>query len=454
MEHQILTMIKISVLPLLIVLLGCAKKEGKIQWITLDPGHFHAALVQKKMYPEIDAEVHIYAPESNDLDLHLSRIQGYNQRMENPTSWKSTIYNKEDFLEAMLVNEQSGVVMLSGNNQKKTEYILKAIQNGFHVYADKPMVMDPEEYKSLETAFQIADKKKLLLYDIMTERFEITTILQKKISQMEDVFGTLVKGDLEAPAIVKSSIHHYAKDVSGKPLIRPAWFFDTKQQGEGLVDVSSHLVDLTFWECFPDQAILKEDIELLNADRWATKLSKDNFKQVTGLSSYPNYLKPYVENDTLLINANGALQYTLHGHHAKVEVLWNFIAPEGTGDTHYSIMRGSKATLEILQTQEENYIPTLYVNPNQDFDFKALQKIVHRLDKEYPGIMLIKKQDRWEVRIPDELREGHEAHFAQVTKRFIEFYKNQKIPAWEITNMLTKYHLTTRALEFAQTIKN
>ena len=42
------------------------------------------------------------------------------------------------------------------------------------------------------------------------------------------------------------------------------------------------------------------------------------------------------------------------------------------------------------------------------------------------------------------------AHFAQVTRRFIEFYKKQKIPNWEITNMLTKYHLTTTALELAQ----
>jgi hypothetical protein len=49
-----------------------------------------------------------------------------------------------------------------------------------------------------------------------------------------------------------------------------------------------------------------------------------------------------------------------------------------------------------------------------------------------------------------ELREGHEAHFAQVTRRYIEFYKKQEIPNWEITNMLTKYHLTTSALELAQ----
>ncbi|MDA8948530.1 oxidoreductase [Flavobacteriaceae bacterium] len=447
-------MIKNGIIPLLFLLIGCAKKEGKIQWITLDPGHFHAALVQKTMYPEIDAEVHVYAAESNDLDLHLSRIKGYNQREENPTSWVSVIFNKANFFEEMLKKEKGGVIMLSGNNQKKTEYILESIKNGFHVYADKPMVIDPKEYQSLEKAFQIAEEKKLVLYDIMTERYEITTVLQKELSQMEPVFGTLVQGSIDTPAIVKSSIHHYAKEVSGKPLIRPAWFFDTKQQGEGLVDVSSHLVDLTFWECFPEQAILKDDIKLLKAKRWATPMSKKDFKQVTSLDSYADYLKPSVTNDSLFVYANGAMSYTLKGHHAKVEVMWNFKAPEGTGDTHYSIMRGSKANLEILQTEEENYIPTLYVNPNQGFDPTALQNAVNSLAKNYPGLELIEKENRWEVRIPKKLREGHEAHFAQVTKRFIQFYKNREIPDWEITNMLTKYYLTTSALEIAQNTVN
>lgn len=441
---------KIRLVLLLILAVGCGQQSDKIQWITLDPGHFHAALVQKTMYPEIDSEVHIYAPKGGDLDLHLARIEAYNQREESPTAWKSTVYEGDDFFEQLLNKEKAGVVMLSGNNQKKTEYILNAIEKGFHVYADKPMVIDPNEYQALEQAFQLAKEKKLMLYDIMTERSEITTVLQKELSQLRNVFGTLIEGNLEEPAIVKSSIHHYAKEVSGKPLIRPAWFFDVKQQGEGLVDVSSHLVDLTFWECFPQEAIQKEDITLLRAERWATPMSKKDFKQVTGLNSYPEYLIPYVENDTLQVYANGAMNYTLKGHHAKVEVIWNFKAPQGTGDTHYSIMRGSKADLEILQTAEENYTPTLYINPKEGFDAMALQKAVDSLKNTYPGIALVSKANRWEVSIPMELREGHEAHFAQVTRRYIEFYKKQKIPNWEITNMLTKYHLTTTALELAQ----
>jgi ABC-type glycerol-3-phosphate transport system substrate-binding protein len=36
--------------------------KGEVKLMTLDPGHFHAALVQKTMYEMVDSVVHIYAP--------------------------------------------------------------------------------------------------------------------------------------------------------------------------------------------------------------------------------------------------------------------------------------------------------------------------------------------------------------------------------------------------------
>ena len=78
----------------------------------MDPGHFHAALVQKTMYPEINPEVHVYGTSSADLDLHLNRIEAYNQRDENPTSWKSVVYDKEDFYERFKKEAKGSVVML------------------------------------------------------------------------------------------------------------------------------------------------------------------------------------------------------------------------------------------------------------------------------------------------------------------------------------------------------
>ena len=64
-----------------------AENKKPVHLVTLDPGHFHAALVQKSMYIAVDSTVHVYAPEGNDLQLHLDKINSYNQRPESPTRW-------------------------------------------------------------------------------------------------------------------------------------------------------------------------------------------------------------------------------------------------------------------------------------------------------------------------------------------------------------------------------
>ncbi|MBQ5923615.1 MAG: oxidoreductase, partial [Alistipes sp.] len=60
---------------------------GEVKLLTLDPGHFHAALVQMYMYDEVDPTVHVYAPEGDDAQMHLDRVKIYNERSERPTSW-------------------------------------------------------------------------------------------------------------------------------------------------------------------------------------------------------------------------------------------------------------------------------------------------------------------------------------------------------------------------------
>ena len=52
--------------------------------MTLDPGHFHAGLVQKEMYPDVSPTVDVYAPEGPDLDAHLKRIAAFNGRKDAP----------------------------------------------------------------------------------------------------------------------------------------------------------------------------------------------------------------------------------------------------------------------------------------------------------------------------------------------------------------------------------
>jgi predicted dehydrogenase len=125
----------------------------------------------------------------------------------------------------------------------------------------------------------------------MTERHEITTIIQRELSKIPEVFGQLQEGTPDEPAITKESVHHFFKYVSGSPLKRPAWFFDTTQQGEGIVDVTTHLVDLVQWEAFPEQILNKSDIEILSAKRWTTSLSKADFTKATGLDDFPQFFR-------------------------------------------------------------------------------------------------------------------------------------------------------------------
>ena len=72
--------------------------NNMVRLITLDPGHFHAALVQKSMYDGVDPVVHVYAPAGDDVKLHLDRINAYNTRAEEPTRWKEVVYTGDDFL--------------------------------------------------------------------------------------------------------------------------------------------------------------------------------------------------------------------------------------------------------------------------------------------------------------------------------------------------------------------
>ncbi len=67
--------------------------------ITLDPGHFHASLVQKFTYSDVDSVVHVFAPVGDDLAQHLARIDAFNTRSDNPTHWVERVYTGTDFLD-------------------------------------------------------------------------------------------------------------------------------------------------------------------------------------------------------------------------------------------------------------------------------------------------------------------------------------------------------------------
>ena len=442
----------------LAIAMSARAEEASVKLMTLDPGHFHASLVQKFMYPQVSPVVHVYSPGGDDLQEHLKRIEGFNARAENPTHWQEQVYTGVDFLEKMTGERAGNVVVISGNNAKKTQYIFAAVDAGFNVLADKPMAITPEDFDLLQKAFVRAEEKHVLLYDIMTERSEITTILQKEFAHLPEIFGALEKGTAEQPAITKESVHHYFKEVAGAALKRPAWFFDVNQQGEGIVDVTTHLVDLVQWECFPGQILdFHKDIDVLQARRWATKITPEQFGRATDLTEYPAYLKPDVGVDGALhVYCNGAFDYTLKGVHAKISVIWNFEAPAGAKDTHYSMMRGTKANLVIKQGKDQNYKATLYVENKSGATDSQFERTLHagvaKLNATYPGIAAQKAATGagWQIVVPEKYNDGHEAHFAQVTERYLRYLAAGQLPDWETPNMLAKYYTTMRAYQLSR----
>ena len=425
--------------------------SNEVRLITLDPGHFHAGLVQKFTYPQVSPVVHVYAPAGPDLQEHLQRIEGFNACADQPTHWEEKVYTGPDFLKRMLREQDGNVVVLAGNNAHKTEYIYRSVSAGFNVLADKPMAITPADFNLLRKAFTRAAANKVLLYDIMTERYEITSILQRELARMPELFGSLEHGSPLQPAVVMESVHHFFKEVAGKPLTRPAWFYDVRQQGESIPDVGTHLVDAVQWICFPDQALdWRKDIKVSSARRWPTRLTPEQFKRSTGLDHYPDFLKKDVNPDgDLEVYANGEVNYTVRGVQAKVAALWRFEAPPGTGDTLHALVRGTRANLVIKQGAEQNYKPALYVEnkagiPATQFE-ETVRAAVAKLSATWPGLDVKPAGAAWEILIPDKYRVGHEQHFAQVTENFLRFLAEGKMPDWEAPNMIAKYYTTTEA---------
>lgn len=429
---------------------------GEVVLTTLDPGHFHAALVQKTMYEQVSPEVYVLGPPGSDVEDHLRRIEGFNSRAENPTGWRQHVYTGADFLEQMLRERPGNVVVISGNNRNKAKYIKACVDAGLNVLADKPMCIDAAGCKLLERAFGLAKRNGVLLYDIMTERSEIATILQKELVNNPALFGEFQKGTPDDPAVIKESVHHFFKHVAGKPIKRPEWYFDTTQQGEGIVDVTTHLVDLVQWECFPEESLnFDRDVKMVQARRWPTLISPEQFEQVTRSPEFPEFLKGGLNADGVLpVYANGEMVYILKGVHVRVTVRWNFQAPEGAGDIHYSVMRGTRANVVIRQGREQNFRPELYVEPVAGPDTagleRALSRAVIECQRRYPGLSLEALRAGWRIVIPDEYRVGHEAHFRQATERYLQYLVDGRLPDWEVPNMLTKYRTTTAALHMAR----
>ncbi|HXG70726.1 MAG TPA: putative oxidoreductase C-terminal domain-containing protein, partial [Gemmatimonadaceae bacterium] len=330
------------------------------------------------------------------------------------------------------------------------------VNAGLNVLADKPWIVSVEDLPKLEQALSTAASKGLVAYDVMTERFEITTILQKAFVNDAAVTGALVPGTASEPGVTLESVHYLMKTVAGVPNLRPAWFFDTEQQGEGLSDVGTHLVDLVPWILFPGQAInYRTDIRLLSAERWPTMMSAADFGRVTGTGGFPASLAPRIKDGQLQYDGNTSLLYTLRGIHTRVKATWDFEAAPGAGDTHKAVVRGTRSRIEVRQGPEQKYRTELYIVPVSPADHarvaEAARARVAALQATVPGLAIEDDGRELHVIVPDGSRTGHEAHFAEVTRAFLGYMRDPKsMPAWEQAAMVAKYYVTTAGVALSK----
>ena len=413
--------------------------------IIVDPGHFHATLLQKDMYPWVDPRVTVYAPLGPDLLDYLNRISLFNARRENPTNWTLDIHTGNDPMAEMLRGHAGNIVVFTGRNRGKIDRILAALQAGLNVLADKPWIIASADLPKLEEALALAQRRNLAAYDIMTERYEVTSELQRELVNDPEIFGALEQGTAREPAIRARSIHHVMKTVAGTPLRRPPWFFDIDEYGEGLADVGTHVVDLVQWTAFPDQALdYRKDIAVDAGRRWPLKITKEQFARVTGEAQFPPALEPHVHDGVLDYYCNNSAAYTLRGVHVELEILWNWEAAEG-GDVYEASFHGTKSRVEIRQGKAELFIPEVYV---VGANAAAVDKRVAALQTRWPGLAAVKRGSEIRIVIPEQFRVGHEAHFGQVTNRFFEYVTSPKsMPAWETPYMLAKYVVSTKGVE-------
>lgn len=425
----------------------------EVRFMLLDPGRAHAAMLRQELFDGVSLYIDVYAALDSDLLDYLDGVRRLNARATNPAALRLEVHASPDSLTRMLEERPGNVVVLSGRNRDRIHAIRAAVEAGFSVLADDPWIIRAEDLPSLEAVLIEADRRGLVACDTATARYEITTMLLRELAGDKDVFGRILTGSAGDPSVVMESVGSIRQFAKGTPRARRAWFFDVEQQGEGLADVGARLIDLIPWLLFPEKSIdAQKDVRILDARRWPTIVPRAVFRSAAGVGGFPGFLKRHVSGDSLEYFCNGRVSFVLRGVHALVTVSRGMEALPGDGDGGHTILKGSRARIEVRAGEAEGFRRELYVVPNQAKDkARVLIALRKRLDGSYPEMDLDAQGGEIRVKIPAALRADHEAYSAEATKRFLRYLRDRAaMPAWEKASILTKHFVTTKAIELSR----
>ena len=411
----------------------------------LEPGHFHAALTLRVRNRRVDPAIHLYAQPGPERDAFTALVRSFNTRADHPTAWDLHVHDSADPEQSLVEERRGAIVILAGRNQPKLGAIARLHAAGFHVLADKPWLTDSAALPDLERATAGWP----LAMDIMTFRHEAVAGLARRIAATPELFGGFDPNSDE-PAIDIQSVHHLLKVVNGAPLRRPPWYYDTRIQGDGLVDIQSHMTDQAQWLAGDDSGFdYRRDFELENANRWSTPVPLDLFHASTGLDDFPATLGDQVEDGALRLACNGEIRYRLRKTSIRQRAEWGQREPEGGGDAHRTTVRGEHATIVARRGPETGYRPALHVAPRtagRSFD-AHLDEALAAWEREVPGLSRRPARLGHEILIPDALHTPHETHFAMVLDDFLDLIDSNKWPAALAARIRSRYTLLAKAHE-------
>jgi predicted dehydrogenase len=384
----------------------------------LDPGHFHAALPLRRPNPGLDPVVPVYAPDGPDLRRFLALVARFN---DQGAGWRIYWRPCDDPLAALLADGRAEVAVLAGRNRGKLRRIRALVEAGVHVLADKPWVVEPADLADLEAIAGSAAHWS----DLMTERHEPWARLFDRLAACRELCGDPAGDEL---ALVLESVHHLAKSVDGVPLVRPAWYFDTGEQGEGLVDVTTHLVD---------RALLLAggcDPVLHAARRWATAVGEEDFRAITG-AGFPPALAGRLRDGVLPLMANGELEFSCRGLRARVRAQWRLRSPDG--DAHRASFQGAHCRIDLAGDGRGCRLEVR--GTPGDSDLADLARQVAAANGATVG------EEDGALRLAPLDRSGHEEHFARVLDGFLAGLEAPP-DAGDRTLALARYRLLAAAL--------
>lgn len=408
----------------------------------LDPGHFHAALTLRSANPRIHPTVHVYAPLGPDLEAFLALVRGFNDRAEAPTNWDLQVHAGEDSLDRLIAERSGDCVVLACRNDRKIVALDRLHQAGFPVLADKPWVTGPAALDALTRITAAPPVAK----DMITAPYDGLIRLRTLIAGTPSVFGTLTG----SPAIAFDSVHHLVKQVSGKTLKRPPWYYDVRLQGDGIVDIHSHMVDQAQILIAPERIWdFDRDMVIDGARRWTTPVPLALYQDSTGEDAFPDALRDVIRDGVLALACNGEITYRLLGHAVHQRATWEPREPAGGGDTMQVTVRGSGATVIMRQGPESGGKPELHLQPSaQDAFDTRIRDALPAWRESFPGLEIESSALGFQLLPPARLLPGHEAHFAMLLDRFLDLVEGGPPPALAPANR-ARYTLLAKAQEMA-----